>query len=310
MLKGVYNRETKKVDVTWELLPGWKVEGDTIALYIYNRVEDSSFYTKFSVSDCKGATSYSLKGPENGYCELRYFKVSPQWGIKRDLHISRSERFLVGDEIPLIADVGRDNGIITVYWSKWPVLKSQYDWIGLYKAETRSNRKYSAFKYIKEGKGTMHNGTEYNYIEFERPRESGTYEFRFFFYSPYANTYGNFCSGYSNTFVINNVNELTVEMREDRKSFYVKYYCPSAEPNTNDWVGVFRSVECKNSEYLRYKYCQDMGRNMKLNSGSVLFEDMLEKTSAKESSSWEIRFITADGRVVARTPFTSNHKTK
>lgn len=302
-LRGVYNEKTEKVDVTWDPLPDRTTENDSIGLYIYNREKDGSFYSNFYVKDCEpGSSCCSLKAPKRGFCELRYFDNLIKWKYVERPCISRSERFLVGPEVSLAAKVEDETGLITVYWDRWPEIASSYDWVGLYKVSTKSNRSYVESKYVSESKISMINGSEVKYLKFKRPRVSGTYEFRFFFYAKNASAIGHFCSGYSSPFEIKNVDTLSIEMSADEKSFYVKYCCPSSEPNNNDWIGVYASPKCANNKFITYKYCNDKGRNKVLNSGAELFEKLLGKYTPKDRESWEIRFI-SNNKVVARTMF-------
>lgn len=301
-LKGVYNRETKCVDVTWDPLPGRSSENDSITLCIYNREFDGSYYSVFHVKNCPpGKASCSISAPQKGFCELRYFEIQAYWSMK-NCHVSRSDRILIGEEVKLIGEVNENSGMVNVLWEELPASsKGASDWIGLYNVEEQSNGKFKVWNYASKGKSEIRNGREYKILSFNRPREPGTYEFRFFFGCA-TGTFGKFCSGYSNQIGIANESILAVEVSGDEKSFYVKYCCPSSEPTNKDYIGIYKSPGSE--ECLGRENCLDKGRNKVLNSGSVLFEGLLGKYTTKERENWEIRFISMS-KVVAKIPFVS-----
>jgi len=122
------------------------------------------------------------------------------------------------------------------------------DWVGLYAASEKSNRRYIAMKYLapmKVGESMV--------LTFDAPRTPGDYVFRFF---PSRCRYTHVAT--SNRVRVENRDALHVEtVRDDKTGRIVKLrvraVIHSVDPNVSDYVAVYR-IDAPNNSYVSYAY--------------------------------------------------------
>lgn len=261
---------------------------DTVTLIIYNRVDSRSFQACKDVKTQTAGNTCEFELQHRGYYEVRYHDCGIRWlNSENRPPVARSAPFLYGPPAPLgVEDRPAENQIRATCLNKSDT--SEHDVVALYRADERSNSKYIDHKRV--GRACKDDSL----ILFDRPRESGAYELRYFYASSWAVAYvgvlskSYFCSGRSDRIVVNNENSITLSLDEANDVLTVSYHCQGVEPSAKDWIGIFESADDK-AAYVKYQYCAPKDKSV--NSGSNEFKLSEKCYVGKNRAEWEIRYI-------------------
>lgn len=279
---------------------------DTVTLTICNRADNRSFaaakIVKTETSGC--ACIFPLQ--YRGLYEVRYFDYGVRWlGADNKAPLASSASFLYGPPAGIEAlDKAEDNAILATCLNKTDT--SERDVIALYRADECSNSHYIEYKNV--GRACRDDSM----IRFDRPRDNGAYELRYFYADSWdvrfmqflASSY--FCSGCSKKIVVENVSHIDLRMDEEADILTVEYHCQGVRPSQNDWIGIFESADDR-AGYVGYQYCLDVvggfAKKNATNSGRIDFRLSARPYAGKSRSEWEVRYVQGkdSAHPVART---------
>lgn len=328
---GEYDKENKKIVANVykkNANSGITLSKDAkICLYIFNREDNRSWHASSNLTllndDGNGNGEECVTSANNnklcetvefpvtydGYYELRVFDSQVKWlGFSQGHAIAKSKDVLVGPDMPLhiTADV-EDTYTMKVQWDS--TLSGVNDWIGLYNHSLRSNSKeIIKYEYVKDSdiKAEDHSAE----FTFDIPRTPGKYEFRYFFCNsgksanhPKCFGPGYFCSGYSESFTVRKADRIKAEL--SGKIVIVDYFCPSVDPTGSNRVEVYNSAE-QGAKKVGTVECNRKPKNEGPNRGQVSIDLQKQEysgASEEEKEQWVIKYVDANGNVIATTPF-------
>eukprot|EP00727_Mastigamoeba_balamuthi_P010997 m51a1_g652 hypothetical protein (379) ;mRNA; r:204255-205685 len=231
----------RTVVAAWSVPEALQVtERDWVGLFIHDR---EFRYSAWSLTGGQRSGSCEFPGLANGFYSVRYF--SCRSGSAECSCVSAP--VLVGPAAVVSAAYARPQ--LLVRWSHGPACKG--DWVGVYAAGTRSNRRFLAYAYADPGAR-----------ELRVPLallEAGGYEVRYFL----AGSSGVLARGFlaysgSAAFAVGPAEGDALEARAlAGGAVEVRWRCVSQAASSYDWVGAYAEGADASSAYCAYAYVAD-----------------------------------------------------
>jgi len=236
-------------DIAFEFSVPSPSTSDWIALFIHDRQLSHSGY-EWTQGAFRGKGVF--KNLAHGTYDVRLLR-----GRDSEHYLARSNPVLVGPPVTLRI-TGADTELLSVEYSGGS--ERSGDWIGLYTAGSRSNKKYLAFEYC-----TTHPaGT----VRFATPRQPGNYDVRYF----------KAASGYAYsgaaTVTVPNVDSLTatsLTVTGGTVTCDVVWKCRSRARTSGDWIGLFEPTGTSR-QYLLCQYLSHGTIDASGNAGTLHFD--------------------------------------
>lgn len=265
---------------SWDLAGVRPSPADWIGLYIHDREFNNKFSATFSTGG-KPTGEGVFSGLKPGFWDLRLFLAGTKIDQVRTLPV------LLGKEVIVKAEFDPDDRRVDVTWVEAGDGKGTpatnglgpKDWIGMFHAGTKSNKKYLSFQYCTSKE-----------LMFAVPRSTTTTDFEFrYFRADSRFGSSNAFSGRSAPVTVPNRDLLAVLPTSSATSVRVRWSCTSQEPSTSDWIGIHEVGAADSSKYLQSKYtCKGVQLSDDKDSGIVEFD-----LSGMKPGNYEIRYFSA-----------------
>eukprot|EP00727_Mastigamoeba_balamuthi_P011275 m51a1_g6770 hypothetical protein (613) ;mRNA; f:108544-111453 len=262
--------DANAVLATWNIpeTAGCPTPSDWIAIYIHNR---EFKYTAYAQTKGERKGSYKFAGLSKGYYDVRYFYGNaPTYSF-------HTEPVLIGPAVGgLRGEYARRRVAVS-----WAAPAGKGDWVGLYRASTRSNRQYLAYR----------NVDGLTAADFEAPREPGRYEVRYFFSGPgiLAGGFLPFSGRVAVEVPLEDKLEASLEAGEGK--VVVRWACPSRGHSSRDWVGLY-AQGAESTAYLASAYTADGAFAESTSTDAGVVEIDLSKVRNRDAVS-EVRYFSA-----------------